>query len=174
MCVADASVFIGRFQPFHLGHLAMIAQCNTDLLYIGIGSSQYHHTLENPFTFEERKTMIELALQNRFNIKYDIYAIADIHDPPNWVAHVEQILPPFTMVITNNDFTAELFKEKGYQINQPGLVKRTKYAGKIIRKNIIENKNWHHLVPDPVASYLERINAVDRIQKLHKISHATG
>ena len=169
----EASVFIGRFQPFHLGHLAMITYCNTDLLYIGVGSSQYHHTLENPFTFDERKTMIDLSLQNSFDRKYDIYAIPDIHDPPHWVSHVEQILPPFTSVITNNDFTAELFKEKGYHINQPGLVKRTTYAGKTIRKYMIENNDWHHLVPNHVSSYLERINAVDRIQKLHKNAHAT-
>ncbi|MBS3749050.1 MAG: nicotinamide-nucleotide adenylyltransferase [Candidatus Thermoplasmatota archaeon] len=166
--MAHASVFIGRFQPFHLGHYAMITHCNTDTLYIGIGSSQYHHLLKNPFTYDERKTMIQLALQNRLNIEYDIYGIPDIHDPPNWVDHVKRILPPFTTVITNNDFTAGLFKERGYQIQRPGLIKRNKYAGKIIREHMINEQKWQHLVPKEVAIYLEKINASDRIKTLFK------
>jgi len=168
--MTSASVFIGRFQPFHLGHLAMINQCNTDTLYIGIGSSQYHHLLQNPFTYDERKTMIKLALKNRLNIKYDIYAIPDIHDPPNWVDHVKRILPPFTTVITNNDFTATLFKEQGYQIQCPGFVKRSNYAGKIIRKHMVNEKKWQHLVPNEVVIYLEKINAPERIKTLFKDS----
>lgn len=164
--MTSTSVFIGRFQPFHLGHLAMINHCPTDTLYIGIGSSQYHHSLQNPFTFDERKTMIQLALQNRFNIKYDVYPVPDIHDPPNWVDHVKRVLPPFTIAITNNDFTATLFKEQGYQIHQPGLVKRKAYAGKIIREHMINEKKWRHLVPEDVGIYLEKINAVERIKTL--------
>ena len=58
------ALFIGRFQPFHLGHLHVIKKYYNkyDILFIGIGSSQYHHTAENPFTYEERKSMIELTL----------------------------------------------------------------------------------------------------------------
>jgi nicotinamide-nucleotide adenylyltransferase len=169
---SDVSVFIGRFQPFHLGHLAVLKQCPTNNVIIGIGSSQYHHSLKNPFTFTERKKMIQLTLNNtsNFNIKYDIYSVPDIHDPPHWVDYVKKILPPFSMVLTNNDFTADLFKKKGYQVTQPGLVQRKQYQGKEIRKRMINNKPWEAFVPTSVATYLLEINAEKRLQQLYQQS----
>ena len=54
-------LFLGRFQPFHLGHLDVIKQAlkMVDELVIVIGSAQYSHTFENPFTDSEREEMIE-------------------------------------------------------------------------------------------------------------------
>ena len=55
------ALFIGRFQPFHKGHLKIIQQASEtyDQILVGIGSSQYSHTVDNPFTAEERTEMIE-------------------------------------------------------------------------------------------------------------------
>jgi len=54
-------LFIGRFQPFHLGHLSDIKDAlkEVDELVIAIGSSQHSGTKENPFSTEERIKMIE-------------------------------------------------------------------------------------------------------------------
>ena len=40
------ALFIGRFQPFHLGHLLLLQRLSTQYeeIIIGIGSSQYHDT----------------------------------------------------------------------------------------------------------------------------------
>ena len=161
------SVFIGRFQPFHLGHIFVLKHCKTDTIYIGIGSSQYHHTLDNPFTYEERKTMIQLALEE-FDIKYDIYPIKDIHDPPRWVDHVKTCLPPFTTVLTNNEVTSSLFKEKGFTVIHPGLQKRDLYKGEIIRGRMRTDQSWEHLVPSSVAIFLHQIDAVNRLKMLSR------
>lgn len=163
-----ASVFIGRFQPFHLGHVFMIKKCTTESMYIGIGSSQYHHTFDNPFTYEERKTMIELALKDEFFITYDIYPVKDIHDPPRWVDHVTTCLPPFTTVLTNNEVTASLFKAKGFTVVIPGLQKRDLYKGEIIRERMRTDQSWEHLVPSSVARFLHQIDAVSRLKTLFK------
>ena len=58
------SLFIGRFQPFHNGHLKVIKHLSTtyEEIIIGIGSSQYHNESENPFTADERKKMIEESM----------------------------------------------------------------------------------------------------------------
>ena len=104
------ALFVGRFQPFHLGHLHVIKKyCNKyDILYIGIGSSQYHHTYENPFTFEERRLMINETLKKEGITNFKIVAIPDIHNPPQWVEHVKSIVDDFSVVISNNDFTTSL------------------------------------------------------------------
>jgi bifunctional NMN adenylyltransferase/nudix hydrolase len=63
-------LYIGRFQPIHLGHEEVIddALQKCDKLLILIGSSQKSGTLENPFTFETRKKLIEKCYPNNDNI----------------------------------------------------------------------------------------------------------
>lgn len=62
----DYAVFIGRFQPLHRGHEAIINKAFeiSNHTLIIVGSSTASRSLRNPFTFEERKTMIELAIQD--------------------------------------------------------------------------------------------------------------
>ncbi|MFL6479721.1 MAG: adenylyltransferase/cytidyltransferase family protein, partial [Nitrososphaera sp.] len=57
-------LFIGRFQPFHKGHLATVkfALERVDQLVIVIGSAQKSHELRNPFTAGERIRMIKESL----------------------------------------------------------------------------------------------------------------
>ena len=60
------ALFIGRFQPFHIGHLKVILEASKKYkkIIIGIGSSQYCNTIDNPFTYEERKLMIDESLKH--------------------------------------------------------------------------------------------------------------
>lgn len=62
----DYAIFIGRFQPLHLGHEAIIRKAfeiaKTPLIFVG--SATASRSLRNPFTFEERKIMISRALQD--------------------------------------------------------------------------------------------------------------
>ena len=57
----DALVFIGRFQPFHNGHKAVIEAAleKAEQVVIVVGSSFAARNIRNPFSFEERKAMIE-------------------------------------------------------------------------------------------------------------------
>ena len=50
-------LLIGRFQPFHLGHLDALrfALSKVDKLWIGLGSSNKPLQKNNPFSAEERK-----------------------------------------------------------------------------------------------------------------------
>ena len=57
----DALVFIGRFQPFHNGHKAVIDEAlkQAKQVVVVVGSSFAARNIRNPFTFEERKAMID-------------------------------------------------------------------------------------------------------------------
>ena len=57
-------LFVGRFQPIHKGHVKAIEDIlrKVDELVIVIGSAQYSHRADNPFTVGERITMIRKAL----------------------------------------------------------------------------------------------------------------
>lgn len=108
------ALFIGRFQPFHNGHLDAIKQIKADLIIIGVGSSQYSGTEDNPYSFLQRKKMIKKILGK--NKKYKIIAIPDIHDSNKWVEHTKKIVGKFNIVYTGNKLTKQLFKQKGYKV----------------------------------------------------------
>lgn len=64
------AVFIGRFQPFHNGHLNVVKKAidskkYTQLIFV-IGSSNQIRTPKNPFTFEERKEIILDVIKSEF------------------------------------------------------------------------------------------------------------
>ncbi|SRR5216683_769833 len=68
------SVFVGRFQPLHLGHLTLIRKELRDCqrLFIIIGSTQEARTMLNPWNANERIDMINknLTVQQREHIFY--------------------------------------------------------------------------------------------------------
>lgn len=93
------AVFIGRFQPFHLGHQHVVEKAYQSNKYKQIifllGSAEQAKTPKNPFTFEERKKMISstldsLQINNKEKIKVDILPIHDfIYDNQKWIAEVQ-------------------------------------------------------------------------------------
>ncbi len=161
---------IGRFQPFHLGHLKMVEDLakKHDYIIIGIGSAQESHTLENPFTAGERHLMISNTLENRKIYNYYLVPIEDIHRNAIWVAHIEAISPPFHKVYAGNPLTKRLFEERGYKVETPQLYERKKYSGREVRRRMIAGENWEELVPEEVANVIKEIDGVQRIREIAK------
>jgi len=162
------ALFIGRFQPFHNGHLKVIQKASKeyDEIIIGIGSSQYRDALENPFTSEERELMIQRSL-DEINIKnYRIVLIPDIHNPPKWVEHVLSIFSDFDVVLANSSFTKKLFIEAGYNVEKTELYDRDFLCGKEIRRRINDDEKWQNLVPSEVSKLISKVDGMNRIKKL--------
>ena len=160
------ALYIGRFQPFHYGHLYVIQEIKSrfEVLYLGVGSSQYSYTVNNPFTFDERKRMIEETLDYYKIENFIIYGIPDIHNYPKWVDHVKSIVPSFNVIVSNNSITHKLFSEKNYQVKNTTIFKRHEYSGKEIRRRIINDESWEDLVPKQVYNIINEINGVERIK----------
>ena len=80
-------LILGRFQPLHLGHLNVIQEVIKEKLepIICIGSSQKGNTLNNPFTSQERKSMIKIIM-DKLEVKYEIHEIPDIDDYEKYVS----------------------------------------------------------------------------------------
>jgi nicotinamide-nucleotide adenylyltransferase len=162
------ALFIGRFQPFHRGHLKVIQDASEeyDEVIIGIGSSQYKNALENPFTSDERKLMIEKSLEKINVVNYRIVLIPDIHNPPKWADHVLSIVSDFDVIISNNSLTRRLFSDKGYGVKETPLYSKEKYSGKEIRKRIINDEAWEDLVPQEVFDIIIEKKGVERLKEL--------
>ena len=102
-------LYVGRFQPFHLGHLQAIRFIlgKVDDLLILVGSAQHSHTHENPFTAGERITMVRLALKEAKvdPARYMIIPLPDAEFHKVWVAHLLSQTPEFQTAFTNEPLT---------------------------------------------------------------------
>jgi len=162
------ALFVGRFQPFHKGHLQIIQSASKDYdeVIIGMGSSQYDNTLKDPFTSDERKLMIENSLEKTGVKNYRIVLLPDIHNYPKWVPYVVSIISDFNVVLSNSSLTKRLFSEKGYLVKETPIYDRTRYSGKEIRRRIVNDEQWKDLVPEPVYKIIKEIHGVQRLKKL--------
>jgi nicotinamide-nucleotide adenylyltransferase len=161
------TLFIGRFQPFHKGHLQDIINALkfSEKVIIAIGSSQEKNTLENPFSFEERKSMIEQTMQLSHITRYEIVGIPDINDDNKWVSHVKSIVKKFDIVYTGNEKVRDLFIDAGFNVKQVAFlpdINATK-----IRECINKGKKWELLVPKNIAEFVKKANCIERLKKIN-------
>ncbi len=168
-------LLIGRFQPFHKGHVYVIEKIlgEVDELIIAIGSAQLSHTLENPFTAGERLMMVSKGLaENGIKKGYYIIPIPDVNNNSLWVSHVRSHTPPFERVYSGNTLVKRLFKEIGVRVGTPPMFNREEYSGTEIRRRMLEGEPWKHLVPRGVVEVIKEIKGVERMKELARSDKA--
>ncbi|MBU2524498.1 nicotinamide-nucleotide adenylyltransferase [Patescibacteria group bacterium] len=162
----STALYIGRFQPFHLGHLDAIKQVlkKEKHLIIGVGSADDNYLPDNPFTSGERITMIKKALDEAKipPTKYMIMPVPNINNYALWPKHVELFLPKFNKVYSGSGIVENLFKNHS-QIRVNMLQFNLKISATDIRAAILNKKNLKDLVPYSVIKYLKEIKALDRL-----------
>ena len=160
-------LIIGRFQPFHLGHEQLIEQIDQEVeeVIVGIGSAGQSHTKKNPFTSGERVHYVQNALEG-LDAKTYLIPIDDIDRNSMWVKHIETLCPAFEVAYSNNPFVERLFVEDGYEVRGTPLYDRDRYRGSEIRRRMLTDEKWRDLVPDPVATAIDEIGGVARLQKV--------
>ncbi len=191
--IISRGLMVGRFQPFHNGHLELAKQIlsECDELIIVIGSAQFNYIDKDPFTAGERITMIHEALKESGAALSKCYIIPMANDENNarWLAYLKSIAPPFNVLYSGNDFVKHLALSldvgggggssddcktnasissttSAITIKPPKFARKEEYNGTNIRRLIIHGKPWKHLVPDAVARIMEQVNGVERIKVL--------
>ncbi|MBP5981369.1 MAG: bifunctional nicotinamide-nucleotide adenylyltransferase/Nudix hydroxylase [Halomonas sp.] len=89
----DCLVFIGRFQPFHLGHLAIIREAlkQARQVIVLVGSAWQARSLRNPWRFDERQTMIRSGFDGADNQRLEITPLLDaLYNDDVWVRDVQR------------------------------------------------------------------------------------
>ena len=161
-------LLIGRFQPFHKGHLSAInfGLSKVENLWIGIGSSNKSHEKKNPFTADERKEMILSSLDEETLKRIKIFYVPDIGDHEKWTYHVDSIVPKYDVVFSNDNFTISLYKKRGFNVIEVPLLQRDMISGTRIRELLVTGKDWSSIVPEGTKKVLLKINAKDRLSKI--------
>ena len=164
------ALFIGRFQPFHNAHLTdvkkILKEC--DEVVIAIGSSQEKNTLENPFSYNERKLMIIKTLKAHKIKNYKIYPVPDLYNDRKWIGYIKKNLPRFDYFYSGNKWTLKCFKKHDSKVKNIKLIKGINST--IIRNVMIKGKDWKKMVPKEVADYIEKIKGMERVKRIYNKS----
>lgn len=102
----DFAVFIGRFQPPHIGHQHVIDEAlkSASRVIILIGSAATARSIRNPFTFDERVEFIRSVY--RYEVaegKIIIRGLADrLYNDTAWIAEVQRTVNDTVLDVGNN------------------------------------------------------------------------
>lgn len=79
-------VFIGRFQIYHNGHAVVLrtALAESDVVVVILGSAYKARDPKNPFTWEERKSMVEGTLSEEDKARVTFVPVRDYYDSGRW------------------------------------------------------------------------------------------
>ena len=167
----NRGLMIGRYQPFHLGHLSLaeeiLSKC--DELVVAIGSPEANFSFNDPFTAGERVTMVHETLRIRGLSMSNCYVlpVPNSYNNYTWFEGIRSVIPKVTTVYSGNQFVKLLLPED-VKVRSPTFVKNRIFNGTRIRNLIVRNGNWQDLVPSPVARFIKEIDGISRLKKLKK------
>jgi len=161
-------LLIGRFQPFHLGHLEALqfALSKVDKLWVGLGSSNKPAEKNNPFSAEERKTMILSSIDNSMKNKISIYFIPDLDNHVKWIEKIDTIVPKFDIVFSNDPLTDHLYSKRTISVISIPFLNRDKLSGTNIRNLIISDQKWENFVPEGTKNFLINFGVKKHLKNL--------
>ena len=123
-------------------------------IVIGIGSPEKNKTEENPFTLEERKEMIQKALQDvdiipMFDVEF--VELPDHTDDAKWTQQVLERVGRIDKVWTGNEWTKKCFDGK---VEIQWIKEVPGFSSTDIRACIKSGKDWEDKVPEEVYRYI--------------------
>lgn len=162
------ALFVGRFQPYHLGHHKAVKKIleEFDELIIVVGSSQESYMEKSPFTCGERIEMISLALKEEglFDRCF-IIGVPDISEHSVWVSRVKEYAPEFDIVFTNNPLTKFLFEKEEVEVRQI-KVGFPKISSTVIRNRLASQSKWKTFLHETTGKFLKKIKADKRMKAI--------
>ncbi len=150
-------LIIGRFQPFHNGHVYLLKEALkiSDKIIIGIGSSNVSDE-NNPWSAKNRREVIEKIINGEgiFGKVIKIVEIPDDPDDDKWYEITKENVGEFDVSIGNNDWVNGIFKRHAVAVVEVPFFKRYLHEGVKIRKLMKEGKVWQNRVPSYIISLL--------------------
>jgi len=141
-----------------------------DELVVVIGSAQYSHRVDNPFTAGERLVMVRDALVGAgLDVsRVWVVPVPDVHLHMMWVSALVGYVPRFEVVFSNEPLTSRLFTEAGFEVKGIRFFDRKLLSSTEIRRRMVEGERWEEGVPKAVAVFVKEIDGVNRLRDLNK------
>lgn len=136
---------IGRFQPFHKGHLYLLRESlrQVDQIIVAIGSINVHSD-DNPFSQSEVEKMIDEVLkkENWEEKLVQIFGVPDFHDDEKWLSFIQKHSQKYDVVISHNDWVTRIFRQAKTPVIEIPFYRRDIYEGKKIRDLMRNGGDW--------------------------------
>lgn len=166
-------LMMGRFQPFHLGHLELAKQIKSECneIIIAVTSAQFNYLEKDPFTAGERIEMIHNSLRDAgFEMsRCFVISLENQFNVATWASYIKSALPKFDKVYSGNNYVSMLLSDSAIKVVKPKFLEIEKYNATRIRSLIIsDNVSWADLVPNGTKEILMRINAKNRLTVISK------
>lgn len=148
---------IGRFQPFHKGHLHLMNESfqYVDEIIVGVGSIGKIDQ-DNFLNYEQRKEVLQSVIKKeRVNDRVKkIIPLQDFNNDRLWLKNSLSLAGKFEIVIGNNEWTNGIFERAGYPVLRLGFYKRYLYEGIKIRNLIKTGGEWEGRIPSYIVKLL--------------------
>ncbi|MGB8701729.1 MAG: bifunctional nicotinamide-nucleotide adenylyltransferase/Nudix hydroxylase [Thermosynechococcaceae cyanobacterium] len=173
----EFGIYIGRFQPFHLGHLQTVklALDRTEQLILILGSHQVASDIRNPWSSQERIEMIQACLSPADLKRVHFLPLRDwVYSDNLWLAAVQQQVVEITQGSSSvavlghrkdgSSYYLDLFPQWDYL--ETGSFQNLNSTD--IRRAYFEAMDTGYLacVPDGVAQFLNAFQTGDRYRDL--------
>lgn len=174
----QSALFVGRFQPFHKGHLDVIKQIlkDNERVIIAIGSAEKNFLPDNPLTASERFQLIEASLiaEKIPAKKYCIIPVRNVNNYALWVNHINIYIPPYDKVYTGSHIVKACYVDEYYRPNEKGkpgpkiveLERIMPISATEVRDHILKKRKWEHLVPTAAVKLLKKWHFEDRLSNV--------
>ena len=172
----EFSVFIGRFQPFHLAHYELVkeALAKADTAIVILGSYKKAPSPKNPFTGEERETMMRLALTPEENARVKVVYMRDYFNDNLWIADLTQQVSEITGDSNNvvlighehdhSSYYLSLFPE--WKTHMLPNMDEFPHATEIRYLYFTHDAAYKKTLPAQTAAYLEEFKKTDKFKRL--------
>jgi nicotinamide-nucleotide adenylyltransferase len=153
------ALFIGRFQPFHNGHLYSLKKCLeiADEVVVLVAKSNVSGTEGDPWNAPTRESMVKAVIKGEA-IETKVTKIVSSPDNPSdavWLDQVLETAGEFDVVVSNNPWVLSIFKEAGYAVAESGLFNRDELEGIKIREMMRRgDESWKLRVPEVVLPFI--------------------
>jgi nicotinamide-nucleotide adenylyltransferase len=181
-----SALYIGRFQPFHNGHLHVIKNIilkDNDRVIIVIGSAEKNFIDKNPLTAGERHTLINEALKEAEipAEKYCIIPVRNVNNYALWVNHINVYVPSYDCLYTGSKIVKTCFEHKYKHLHSkkvgPQMIQvprdKVPVSASEIRNAMVSGKKWENMVPKSVEKILKKWDIVSRVKDIKETMDLT-
>ena len=173
----DTIAYIGRFQPFHNGHLSTLLrglQLAKQVVVV-LGSANKPSTLKNPWNASDRQEMIRSSIPNDIYPERVKFVRADDYpgDDSGWTNQIRSLIIPhtsngkFELIGSNKDESTYYFKFfPDIYLHQP---LKLLLSGTEIRKYYFNGaSDWETMVPGGSQKFLLDFKNTEQYDILRK------
>ncbi len=180
----DYLIFIGRFQPFHLGHESVIRKALqlSDKVIVLIGSVYQPRTVRNPWDFNEREAFMRSVFSEEENRQILAFPLLDYtYNNQLWIKSVQQLVagvvhnkiaskPKIGLIGHQKDDTSDYLTQFP-QWEREDVENYKNISSTEIREHYFDNQEFSNSLNSNISILLEKFKTIKAYEQVANEFH---